>query len=88
MTLKEVSGKGTLFTFTTVHRAVAMDQQLPFIIAVIELDMSDIKNSNGVRLMSNIVDADLSELQIGKGVDVVWETMSDEVSVPRFKLSN
>jgi uncharacterized OB-fold protein len=86
--LREVSGRGTLYTYTVVHRAVAMDQQLPFVIAVIELDVSDIANGNGVRMMSNIVDAEPGDLRIGRPVAVAWETLSEEVSVPRFRFSD
>ena len=86
--LREVSGTGTLYTYTVVHRAVAIEQSLPFVIAVIELDMTSIANGNRVRMMSNIVDARADELRIGQPVTVVWETLSDEVSVPRFRLAD
>lgn len=85
---QEVCGKGTLYTYTIIHRAVAMDQELPFVIAVIELDMAGVEDSNSVRMMSNIVDADPESMAIGRPVEVVWETMSDEVSVPRFKFTD
>lgn len=87
LALQEVSGKGTLYTYTTVHRPVAMDQQLPFVIALVDLDMTGVDSTNSVRFMTNIVDADSQELQIGKAVEVAWETMSEEVSVPRFRFS-
>jgi len=80
-----LNGKGTLYTYSAVHQAVSMEQKLPFILAVIELDVSGTSCRNSVRLMSNIVDADESELEIGKPVQVVWETMSQFVSLPRFK---
>ncbi len=84
--LPEISGRGRLYTFTRVHRPVAMDQALPFVIAIIELDMSMIDGANGVRLMSNIVDTDPHKLAIGQDVEVAWEAMSDTVMVPRFRL--
>jgi len=85
--MTELNGKGTLYTYTAVHQPVSMEQTLPFIIAVIELDTSGTPCKNSVRLMSNIVDAQESELAIGKPVEVVWETMSDMVSLPRFKFA-
>ena len=42
--------------------------------------------SNSVRLMTNIVDAEDSELEVGQQVALVWEKMSDMVSIPRFRL--
>ncbi len=83
---EEISGKGTLYSYTEVHRAVATGQTLPFVIAIIQLDMDGIGTGNSVRIMSNIVDANPDELEIGKAVSVAWETMSDTVSLPRFKL--
>lgn len=85
--LAEVSGAGRLYTYTVVHRAVAMDQDLPFVIAIIELDTSGVENGTAVRLMSNIVEASPDQLAIGQPVQVAWETMSEEVSVPRFRLA-
>lgn len=85
LSLQQISGNGTLYSYTTVHRPVAMEQALPFVIAVIELDMTGSGSENGVRLMSNIVDCDPDTLEIGMPVQVVWETMSEEVSVPRFR---
>lgn len=86
--LVEIAGTGRLYTFTVVHRAVAMDQPLPFVIAIIELDVNNIEGANTVRMMSNIVDADPTTLEIGQPVEVVWEAMSDSVTVPRFKISD
>lgn len=80
-----LNGSGTLYTYSMVHQAVSMDQELPFILAIIELDVSGTSCRNSVRLMSNIVDAQESELIIGKPVKVVWEVMSQFVSIPRFK---
>ena len=82
----EVSGKGTLYTYTAVHQPITYEEKLPFIIAVVELDVSGTNCANKVRMMTNIVDAQDSELEVGLPVELVWETMSDMVSIPRFKL--
>lgn len=77
---REVSGRGEVYTYTLVHRPLAMDQTLPFVIAVIALE-----DSGGVRMMSNIVGIEPQSVQIGMQVEVVWEDMSDELSIPRFR---
>lgn len=64
-----------------------MEQALPFIIAVVELDVSGTPCANSVRLMTHIVDATPDELAIGKPVQVAWETMSDTVAIPRFRIA-
>lgn len=83
--LRPVGGRGTVYTYTVVHRPVAANQPLPFIIAVIELDLQGLDSRNGVRMMSNLVDVAPDAVRIGMPVQVAWETMSDEVSVPRFR---
>ena len=82
----EVSGQGTLYTYTAVHQPITYEEKLPFIIAVVELDVSGTQCKNSVRLMTNIVDAEDKELEVGQQVALVWEKMSDMVSIPRFKL--
>jgi uncharacterized OB-fold protein len=77
---KEVSGRGEVYTYTLVHRPIAAGQQLPFVIAVIALE-----GAGGVRIISNLVDVDPGELEIGLPVELVWEDMSAEMAIPRFR---
>ena len=77
---KEVSGRGELYTYTVVHRAVSPEQTLPFVIAVVTLE-----GAEGVRIISNIVDAEPGELSIGMPLELVWEDMSSEMALPRFR---
>lgn len=77
---KEVSGGGSVYTFTIVHRPIAADQSLPFVIAVIALD-----DSGGVRMISNLVGVECEEVEVGMAVELVWEDMSEELALPRFR---
>lgn len=77
---KQVSGRGTLYTYTVVHRPIAAGQRLPFVIAVVALEDSD-----GVRMLSNVVDARPEDLEIGLPVELVWEDMSADLAIPRFR---
>ena len=52
----EVSGKGTIYTFSVMQRA-----DPPYAIAYVEL-------AEGPRMMTNIVDCDLATLKIGQPV--------------------
>ena len=36
-------------------------------------------------MIVNIIDCDLDTLQIGDRVEIVWEHVSDDMSVPRFR---
>ncbi len=77
----EVSGRGEIYSYTVVHRPIALDQQVPFVIAVVALE-----GAGGVRMISNIVDADPDELSIGLALEVAWEDMSDDLAIPRFRI--
>jgi uncharacterized OB-fold protein len=76
----ELSGRGEVYTYTIVHRPIAAGQTLPFVVAVIALEGAD-----GLRMISNLVDMDLREPAIGMPVEIVWEDMSDDLAIPRFR---
>ena len=77
---QELSSRGRVYTYTIVHRPVAPDQDVPFIVIAVELDGAD-----GLRMVSNLVDVPPDAVQIGMPVELVWEDMSDELAVPRFR---
>ena len=78
----QVSGRGRLHTYTINYRPPRkFPTQSPVIIAVIELD-------EGPRLMSNIVgaDADPAKLRCDAPVEVVFEDITEEITLPKFRL--
>lgn len=79
---QEVSGHGTIYTFTINHRApnAFMKARLPYAVAVIELD-------EGVKMIANILDADPADIAIGRRVRVTFEKVSDDLSLPQFTLA-
>ncbi len=74
------SGRATLFSFAVVHRAFdeAFAAEVPYNIAVVQ-------TAEGVRLTSQVVDCPIDELRIDMPLQVVFERVSDEVAVPRFR---
>jgi len=44
-----------------------------------------LEGSGGLRIMSNLVDVDPEKIEIGMPVEVVWEDMSEDLAVPRFR---
>ena len=77
------SGRGTLFSYAVVHRAFlpSLADRVPYTVAVVALD-----DAPGVRLVSNIVDATPETLAIGLPLEVVFDDVSAEVTVPRFRV--
>jgi len=73
-------GQGKILTFTIVRRAVseAYAADVPYVVALIELD-------EGPTMMSNIVQCDPETLKIGDPVQVIFQDWSEEISIPQFR---
>jgi uncharacterized OB-fold protein len=70
----EGSGKGTIYTYTVMHRA-----KEPYAAAYVELD-------EGPKMLTNIVDCDLDAIKIGLRVGVIFVPTTEEgPPVPCFK---
>ena len=78
----EASGKATLFTYGIVQRAPhpGFVDDVPFVTAVVELE-------EGPKMATNIVieDPTPENLQIGMALEVVFEDITDELALPKFK---
>lgn len=74
------SGRGTLFSFVLVHRALDpyWQGEIPYAVAVIEL-------AEGPHLLTNLVGIHLDAIEIGMDLEVVFEPLSNEIIVPRFR---
>jgi uncharacterized protein len=73
-----MSGRGTVYTFTVTHHPRFPGFQSPFVVALVELD-------EGPRMVSNLVDADPSEVSIGMPVEVVFTAVDPELTLPLFR---
>jgi uncharacterized OB-fold protein len=76
----KASGQGKVYSYTVSFRPAtpAFMEELPYVIAVIELE-------EGVRMMSNIVDCDFEDVRIGMPVEVTFTEITPEITLPRFR---
>jgi uncharacterized OB-fold protein len=72
------SGRGTLYSFAIQHQRYDPAFEVPYNIAVVELD-------EGVRLTTNVVGCANDELWIGMPLEVTFERLSEEVAIPKFR---
>jgi uncharacterized OB-fold protein len=74
------SGKGSVYTFTVTHQnqAPGFRGEVPYVLAVVEL-------AEGVRMMTNVVGCAPEDVRIGMPVEVVFEDVTPEVALPRFR---
>ncbi len=75
------SGEGTLYTYAIVHRPPhpGFADEAPYVVALVELD-------DGVRIPTNIVgvEPEPDNLQIGMPVKVVFEKITERITLPKF----
>jgi hypothetical protein len=76
----EASGKGTVYSYTVVYNNApsAFAADVPYVVAVIEL-------AEGVRMLSNIVQCNLDGLRCDMPVEVTFERLNDEFTLPKFR---
>jgi uncharacterized OB-fold protein len=76
----KVRGRGQVFTFCIYHQPFhpAWKDDIPYNVAYVRLD-------EGPLLMTNIVECANKDIYIDMPVEVVFEDINDEVSLPKFR---
>ena len=77
-----VSGRGVVHAFTIPHRhpLPAFQPDLPYVVAIVELE-------EGARLMTSLVGVtpDPAHVAIGMPVEIVYDDVTPEITLPRFR---
>ena len=76
---KPVSGRGTVYSFSVVHRApsAAFADDIPYVYAVVELE-------EGPMMPTNLVGTPTESVRIGMPVCLSYDDVTDEVTLPKF----
>jgi len=76
----EVSGIGTVYSFTVVEANApsAFIDDMPYVVAVIRLQ-------EGVQMLSNVIGCDPHQVVCDMPVEVIFEKLNDEFTLPKFK---
>jgi len=76
---QRLSGRGRVYTYAVSRQAVhpALEGLIPHTTIVVELE-------EGVLMTSNLVDR-ADEVEIGQPVEVVFEPVSEDISLPKFR---
>jgi hypothetical protein len=76
----DAKGKGVVYTYTIVHRAPSrpFEPDVPYTVALVDL-------AEGCRMISNIVGASPEAVRVGMPVEVVFEEITPEISLPKFR---
>ena len=72
------SGRGTIYSYTVTRKTGGeYANATPFVLAYVELD-------EGPRIMTNIVDHDLNDIEVGQRVKVRFHEIDEDHRLPRF----
>jgi uncharacterized OB-fold protein len=76
-----VSGRGTIFSWAVMHQVyhAGFADEVPYAIVVVELE-------EGARLVSNLVGCPVDAISAGMPVEVTFEDVTPELTLPKFRL--
>lgn len=77
-----VSGKGTIYSYTVTHYPYhpGFVKNGPYPVVLVELE-----EDPRVRIVSNLVDYTPGQLKVGEPVEVVFDDVTAEVTLPKFR---
>jgi uncharacterized OB-fold protein len=77
-----VSGRGKIFSLAVMHQVYhpGFASEVPYAVVLVELD-------EGPRLISNVVGCPPGELRVGMPLEVVFEAVTPEVTLPKFRVA-
>lgn len=77
-TAQPLAGTGSLYSYAVLHHPRSPVFDYPVLAALVDLD-------EGVRIVSNLVEIESSEIRIGMRLTVNFEPTSDGGTVPVFR---
>lgn len=77
----EVDGTGTIYSYGIVHHPNHPDYftETPFVLGLVEL-------KEGPKIVTNIVDCDVDDIDIGREVEIAFGDVTHDLTVPQFTL--
>ncbi|MFC1971606.1 Zn-ribbon domain-containing OB-fold protein [Chloroflexota bacterium] len=75
-----LSGKGTVYSYTVIHRLYhkAFKDDIPYVGAIVHLD-------EGPGMLSNVIGCKVVDIKIDMPVEVYFDDVTDNISLPKFK---
>jgi len=75
-----VSGRGEVFSYNIMHQVYhpGFAAEIPYAVVVVKLE-------EGIKLTSNLVGIKPHEIRCGMPVEVVFEQLNEEITLPKFR---
>ena len=76
----EVSGHGEVFSYNVMHRVYhpGFADEVPYAVVIVKL-------AEGPKITTSLVDCPSEEIRVGMPVEVTFEAVSPEVTLPKFR---
>ena len=76
-----LSGRGEVFAKLVYHRAYnpAFKDDVPYNVVMVQLE-------EGPRMFSNVVGTPNDQIKVGDPLEAVFDPVTDEVTIPRFRI--
>jgi uncharacterized OB-fold protein len=78
----QISGRGTVYTFVIVHRLMVPGFDEPYVVAQIRPEETA---DDMVRIATNIKECDVHDVRIGMAVEVFFEEVTGNITLPQFR---
>lgn len=78
----QVSGRGSVYSFTVTHHnfVPGFELDVPFAVALVAIE-----EQPDVRLLTNLREVDVDRIQVGMAVEVVFEDLPGGTTLPQFR---
>ena len=82
LAFEPVSGKGTIYAYTIMYHTgdKRFASAVPYASIIVELD-----NAPGALMAANLLEAPYTEAKVGRRVEVTFERLNDDVTLPQFR---
>ena len=79
-----VRGKGAIYAYTIMYHAgdKRFASAVPYASIIVELD-----DAPGALLAGNLLEAPYTEAKVGRRVEVIFEKLNDDITLPQFRLA-
>lgn len=80
----EASGRGSVYSWSVMHSGgnPGFEDELPYVVLVVELD-----EQRGLITIGNLVDGTAADLAVGTPLEVTFEQVDDEVTLPQWRVA-
>ena len=84
LAFEPVSGKGQIYAYTIMYHAgdKRFAAAIPYASIIVELD-----DAPGALMAGNLLEAEYTEAKVGRRVEVVFEPLNDDITLPQFRLA-